>query len=238
MFCSRCGTSLVPGTTFCTNCGAPVASAAPIAAGNAPIAAASAPLTVPAGVPIGTPPAAYSPGGAMAPPMGAVPMNYVPMVPYAGFWLRFVAYLLDVLIVSIVAFPISIGLAVVTGLTAAIGAMGSNGQENDPAALLATAGFVTFICLLFLIMLGGLWLYYALLESSSWQGTVGKKALGLKVTDLDGRPISFARASGRFFARLITGLVPLAIGYILAGITAKKQALHDMIAGTLVLRKN
>jgi len=104
--------------------------------------------------------------------------------------------------------------------------------------LLATAGFVTFFCLLILILLGGLWLYYALLESSAWQGTVGKKALGLIVTDLDGRPITFARATGRFFSRLITGLVPLMIGYILAGITAKKQALHDMIAGTLVLRKN
>jgi uncharacterized RDD family membrane protein YckC len=231
MFCSRCGTSLVPGTTFCTNCGAPVGTASPVVAANAPVAA-------PMGGPIGAPAAAYPPGAAIAPPMGAVPMNYVPIVPYAGFWLRAVAYLLDALIVGVVTVPIIIGLAVVTGLSAAVSAMGSNGSENDPAALLATAGFVTFFCLLILILLGGLWLYYALLESSAWQGTVGKKALGLIVTDLDGRPITFARATGRFFSRLITGLVPLMIGYILAGITAKKQALHDMIAGTLVLRKN
>jgi uncharacterized RDD family membrane protein YckC len=230
MFCSRCGTSLVEGTTFCTNCGAPAGSAAPIAAVNAPAGG-------PIGSPMGAPVAAYASGGAIAPPMGAVPMNYAPMVPYAGFWLRAVAYLLDLLIVSIVALPVIIGLAVVTGLSAAVGAMGSNSQD-DPAAILATAGFVMFLCLLILIMLGGLWLYYALLESSNWQGTVGKKALGLIVTDLDGRRVSFARATGRFFSRLITGLVPLMIGYILAGITAKKQALHDMIAGTLVLRKS
>src|SRR5580658_1239238 len=233
MFCSRCGTSLVEGTTFCTNCGAPQGIAAPVAAANAPVG-------VPAGSPMSAPVAAYPPGGAIAPSIGAVPMNYVPMVPYAGFWLRAVAYLLDGLIVGIVALPVIIGLAVVTGLSAAVGALGSSGSngENDPAAIFATAGFVTFFCLLMVILLGGLWLYYALLESSAWQGTVGKKALGLIVTDLDGRRVSFARATGRFFSRLITGLVPLMIGYILAGITAKKQALHDMIAGTLVLRKN
>jgi uncharacterized RDD family membrane protein YckC len=225
MFCSRCGTSLVEGTTFCTNCGAPQGIAAPVAA--------------PIGSPMSAPVAAYPPSGAIAPPMGAVPMNYVqvPVVPYAGFWLRAVAYLLDGLIVGVVTVPIIIGLAVATGLSAALGSMGEN-AGNDPAAIFATAGFVMFFSLLLLILLGGLWLYYALLESSNWQGTVGKKALGLIVTDLDGRRVSFARATGRFFSRLITGLVPLMIGYILAGITAKKQALHDMIAGTLVLRKS
>jgi len=56
------------------------------------------------------------------------------------------------------------------------------------------------------------------------------------VTDLAGNRVSFARASGRFFAKLITGLIPLGIGYIMAGITERKQALHDMIASCLVLR--
>ncbi len=84
----------------------------------------------------------------------------------------------------------------------------------------------------------GPWLYHAFLESSEWQATAGKKALGLVVTDLGGARISFARASGRHFAKLITGLIPLGVGYILAGVTEKKQALHDMIAGCLVLRKS
>jgi uncharacterized RDD family membrane protein YckC len=80
------------------------------------------------------------------------------------------------------------------------------------------------------------WLYYALLESSAWQATLGKKALGLEVTDMEGRRISFGRATGRFFAKIISALI-LWIGFIMAGFTEKKQALHDMIAGTLVIRK-
>ena len=81
------------------------------------------------------------------------------------------------------------------------------------------------------------WLYYALSESSSWQATLGKKILNLKVTDISGQPISFGRASGRYFAKIITGMIPLMIGYIMAGFTEKKQAIHDMIASCLVLRK-
>ena len=85
-------------------------------------------------------------------------------------------------------------------------------------------------------IVGG-WLYYAYCESSSWQGTLGKKALGLFVTDMEGRRVTFGRASGRFFAKIVSGLIPFAIGYIMAGFTAKKQALHDIIASCLVLRR-
>jgi uncharacterized RDD family membrane protein YckC len=80
------------------------------------------------------------------------------------------------------------------------------------------------------------WLYYSLLESSAWQATLGKKALGLEVTDLDGNRIGFGRATGRFFAKFISWII-LLIGYIMAGFTEKKQALHDILAGTLVIRK-
>ena len=83
----------------------------------------------------------------------------------------------------------------------------------------------------------GQWLYFSLMESSSWQATLGKKALGLYVTDLEGNRITFARATGRYFAKLISSLT-LLIGYIMAGFTEKKQALHDMIAGCLVMRKS
>ena len=80
------------------------------------------------------------------------------------------------------------------------------------------------------------WLYYALLESSAWQATLGKKALGLEVTDMQGARISFGRATGRFFAKIISSII-LCIGFIMIGFTEKKQGLHDMIAGTLVIRK-
>ena len=81
------------------------------------------------------------------------------------------------------------------------------------------------------------WLYFAGFESSSWQATPGKRVLNLVVTDLSGTRISFARATGRYFGKWVTGLIPVFIGYILAGITERKQALHDMIASTLVLRR-
>jgi uncharacterized RDD family membrane protein YckC len=74
------------------------------------------------------------------------------------------------------------------------------------------------------------------MESSSWQATLGKKAVGIVVTDLDGNRISFARAFGRYFAKLIS-LITLCIGYMMAGFTEKKQCLHDMICGTLVVKR-
>ncbi len=82
-----------------------------------------------------------------------------------------------------------------------------------------------------------IWLYYASMESSEKQATLGKLAMGIKVTDLQGNQISFGRATGRHFAKMISGLT-LFIGHIMAGFTEKKQALHDMIANCLVIKKS
>jgi uncharacterized RDD family membrane protein YckC len=79
------------------------------------------------------------------------------------------------------------------------------------------------------------WLYVALLESSVYQATVGKMALGLKVTDMQGARISFGRATVRYFSQILCGLT-LGIGYIVVGFTQKKQGLHDFIAQTLVFK--
>jgi len=108
----------------------------------------------------------------------------------------------------------------------------------DPQAAAAMAGRMfggIFLVVLLLIVLQ--WLYFAAMESSDRQGTFGKAAMSLQVTDLGGRRLTFGHATGRFFAKMISGLIPLGIGYIMAGFTEKKQALHDMIAGSLVLRK-
>jgi uncharacterized RDD family membrane protein YckC len=80
------------------------------------------------------------------------------------------------------------------------------------------------------------WLYYALMESSVNQATLGKMALGIKVTDLDGNRISFGRATGRYFGKIVSGMI-LYIGFIMAGFTEKKQALHDIMASCLVVNK-
>lgn len=79
------------------------------------------------------------------------------------------------------------------------------------------------------------WLYFALQESSRTQATLGKLVVGLYVTDEDGRRINFARATGRHFGKYVSGVL-LAIGFLMAGFTARKQGLHDMLAKTLVLK--
>ena len=79
------------------------------------------------------------------------------------------------------------------------------------------------------------WLYFALMESSASQATIGKTACGLRVTDESGRRISFGRATGRYFAKFISAIL-LLIGFMMVGWTQRKQGLHDLIAGTLVVR--
>ena len=80
------------------------------------------------------------------------------------------------------------------------------------------------------------WLYYALLESSSWQATAGKKLLGLKVTTLDGQRIGFFRATARFFSKFLSRFL-FSIGFLMVLWTKKKQALHDKIARVIVVKK-
>jgi uncharacterized RDD family membrane protein YckC len=168
---------------------------------------------------------------------GAVPQVYVqpvPRVAYAGFWLRVLAYLIDMIILGLFSIPILIGGAMALGLGGIIGDITRNRDpfENGPPA-----AFVLFMMLCWGLGIFGTWLYFALLESSEWQGTAGKKALGLIVTDMQGRRVTFLRATGRYFAKFVTHFT-FGIGYAMAGFTEKRQALHDMIASCLVLRKN
>jgi uncharacterized RDD family membrane protein YckC len=80
------------------------------------------------------------------------------------------------------------------------------------------------------------WLYFALMESSTKQATLGKMALGIVVTDMDGKRLSFGRATGRYFGKIVSGII-LCIGFIMIAFTEKKQGLHDMMANTLVVNK-
>ncbi len=81
------------------------------------------------------------------------------------------------------------------------------------------------------------WLYTALLTSSSWRATVGKKVLGLVIVDEYGERLSFGRASGRFLGEIIS-MLTCGIGYLMIAFTAHKQGLHDKIAKTFVIKKN
>lgn len=160
--------------------------------------------------------------------------------PYAGFWLRVIAAIIDAILLGIPLLIVIGLLAVIMGIS---GGVQNLRPDEGPGALFAVLGVTFILAVLGIVVVGG-WLYFALMESSGWQGTLGKKALGLYVTDLQGSRVTFGRASGRYFGGRFLGHVPLFgalyffIDCIMAGLTSSKQALHDMIAGCLVLRKN
>lgn len=143
---------------------------------------------------------------------------------YAGFWLRAIAYLVDSIILGIV-----VSITILGPLIRHAGL-----SLDNPWVIFTNTNRQVVAINLLMIMVS--WLYWALLESSRWQATLGKKLLGLYVTDLQGKPITFARASGRYFGKLISSFT-LLIGYFMAGFTEKKQALHDMLASCLVLKR-
>ena len=152
------------------------------------------------------------PASHQAPPMAAEFL-------YAGFWKRFFAYLIDGIIINFLMF-----LVVIWGL-------GKSAAMNDPTAMMSSISLYFFGYYLVV------WMYFALLESSSKQATIGKRALGIKVTDLAGQPLSFMHAAGRQLAGVVSSMTFL-IGYLMAAITGRKQALHDMIASAVVVNKN
>ena len=177
------------------------------------------------------PAAAGSPGQVPPPvPVAGYPATYpaVQFVQYGGFWVRVIAAMVDFFVVRVVLFPFKaiFGLG---GL--ALGGFDMHSYRHGMSLpyLIFGSG------ILGLLTLGAGWLYEALMESSSYQATLGKMIFGMKVTDLYGNRIDFARATGRHFAKIISGLA-LCIGFIMVGFTERKQGLHDMIAGTLVRR--
>ena len=154
-------------------------------------------------------------------------------VVYGGFWLRFAAYLIDTMLVSIVVYGSFALLMLMTNPQGFIHDMTTGSQT----AMDSTPFWVKLVIIP--IFLGIPLLYFTLMESSARQGTFGKMALGLIVTDLEGRRITRLHALGRTASKMISNLtcILLYLGYIMAGFTARKQALHDFIASTLVLRR-
>lgn len=153
---------------------------------------------------------------------------------YGGFWIRFVAYVIDAIILSIAASIIILPVLGALGF-GAYGTMSGGGEmsEDQVGALIGMiTGAGLFMQLAYIVIY---WLYFALMESSAKQATIGKMALGLKVINKDGSRMNFGQATLRYFGKLVSTAI-LLIGYIIAGFTEKKQALHDMIAGTYVVK--
>jgi len=132
---------------------------------------------------------------------------------YAGFWQRFIAFLIDFVILSI----ITVALEALFGF-----------QTYNRTGY----GMGLFAPLYFIIW----WAYFALMESSKHQATVGKMAMGIKVIDIHFHQLNFLRATGRYFSKFLS-LVLFGLGFVMIAVTDNKQGLHDRIADTLVIRK-
>ena len=164
---------------------------------------------------------------APAPPVAAPPPAAPPAgraTQYANFGQRLLAFILDSILAAIIAGMIGAMLGLMAGLGGAV-----TGADDS-----AVSDVVDLLGLLAGTAAG--WLYEALLVSSSYQATLGKMALGIVVTDMQGRRISFLRATGRYFGKIVSGML-IMIGYLMQPFTEKRQTLHDIMAGCLVLRK-
>ena len=134
---------------------------------------------------------------------------------YGGFWRRVLAYGIDLALV----FVASAVIGVVSGLAAVL-------LHMPPQEVRLFDGILGFV-------IG--FLYFPLLESSEYGATFGKLWLGMRVVDEDGEQISFGRALVRYFAKILSGLL-VGLGFLIVGVTPRKRGLHDMIAGTMVMR--
>lgn len=151
-------------------------------------------------------------------------------VRFAGFWIRFVASIIDGFLLTMASLILIVPVILVLGLS--VDSMESYGNDDlDPQVL---AAVLLMYGVIIVVSVVGQWLYFALFESSTRQATPGKMAVGVRVVGPQGERISFARASGRSFGKYLSGMI-CNIGYIMAGFTEYKQALHDMLASTYVV---
>jgi uncharacterized RDD family membrane protein YckC len=203
IFCSKCGAQNSAMAQTCQNCGLTLSSSL------APSQAA-----------------APAPAYAAAPPVA-----YAPPSIYGGFWIRFLAHLIDHVILGAVAAPLFFIM-----ILPAVGRIVREAQQSqEPPSPELIVAIISSVFIYIALAFVGQWLYEALLTSSSWQGTIGKKVLRLKVVDEAGNRIGFGRATGRFFAKILSSMF-FCIGFIMIGFTERKTGLHDMLAGTRVLR--
>lgn len=152
---------------------------------------------------------------------------------YAGFWKRFCANLLDGILCYVAGIIINLFLLLLEFSISSI-YYAAFERLGISEAYEFYGGISLVLHLLFLFSFG--WLYYAFMESSTCRATLGKMALGIVVVDRRFERVSFLRASGRYWGRIVS-LLTLYIGFMMAGFTKKKQALHDKIAGTYVVDK-
>jgi uncharacterized RDD family membrane protein YckC/RNA polymerase subunit RPABC4/transcription elongation factor Spt4 len=139
-------------------------------------------------------------------------------ISYAGCTRRAAAHILDMLVILFAFY----GLGFVIGLLSPF--LGGDAPADGPTWHTVTYG-LTIVCT---------WLYFAIFESSPRQATPGKVILGMRVTDEDGEGLTFFFATVRFFAKFLPG--PLLVGYLMALVTERRQAFHDKVVDSVVVR--
>lgn len=137
---------------------------------------------------------------------------------FAGFWLRLIAVAIDAGVLLLAMWFISV-------------LFGVNIATLEPTQT-GVLGFQLFMGSS--ILLG--WLYYALMESIGPQATLGKLFMGIYVTNLEGDRVSFTNASFRHWMKYVSSAI-FFLGFLIAGVTRRKQALHDMVSYCLVLKR-
>jgi uncharacterized RDD family membrane protein YckC len=153
--------------------------------------------------------------------------------PYASFTRRALSRLIDLLVVLMpcgVLYLINRALGYPIKYTSIF-----NYRRPESATMFMTDDFAGFFTIFISIKLLLAYPYFALLESSRWQATLGKLALGIKITDTDGKRITFGRATGRYFLKSVSASLCM-LGYIIS-FSDRRQTFHDFMSQTLVLRK-
>ncbi|WP_085783817.1 RDD family protein [Candidatus Nucleicultrix amoebiphila] len=168
----------------------------------------------------------------VAPKIGDKKMS----VHYGGFWIRLVAFFIDRIVLGAIGFALGVVLMPIM----MVGGGGTMTMTEGNQMMTAFAGSSALMGMglgVQLIILIVDVLYFSLLQSSSWQATIGMKVCGIKVVGLDYQRISFLRALGRYAASILSGII-LMIGYLMIAFTEKKQGLHDKLAETYVVWKS
>lgn len=210
MFCVKCGTPAPGGSSFCRSCGAalPAASQTRPAAENVPAAAPAVARPAPSPIAVAAPQSAPR---------------------YAGFWRRFLAAVIDAVIVLPLWLVLSAlySLAESTFLQRAV--FSPDGVGLSRALWLFSAGRWVLLAVI-------VFAYYALMEATPRGASLGKRVVGLRVTGLDGKRAGIFRSTARTALKLLSAALFM-IGYLMAGVTRRKQALHDEMSSTLVVRR-
>lgn len=174
-----------------------------------------------------TPPP-FAPAAAVPPPTTTAALE-----DYAGFWKRLLAYIIDAIVLFVPNTLIMKAFGDAAAQEQLQQTVLSAGQDIE-RVMAAYGHYYETMQTAYLLTWLLAWLYFAVCESSAWQATVGKLAMGIRVTDLAGRRISFPRALGRYAAKIISAML-LLVGFLMVAWTRRKQGLHDMLANTLVL---